>query len=312
MGEMEIIRHPQIEGISVFFNTVEYRTPHLHSEIELVWILEGRLEVSCGQSQFQAEPEDLLLLNSEVLHEFRKGKENCTFLCLQISPRCFSDCCPAVEHMLFQDIFPAKRLSSEELTALKREFAALARTYMEQPPFYELFCQAQAGLMLYRLLEKLPTRRMTASESADLQKYSARLRRFLDFVDENYQNKILLSDFARQEKRSVGYLSHFLKDMLNQTFQEYVNSVRLQAACKLIHQGRRRMLDVCMESGFSDYRYFVSAFRKQFGQTPAEYSKSVHLPASDSPAIRRSQHSLEKFYSQQESLRLLDRLEQTL
>lgn len=30
MSELEIVRHAQIDGLSMFFNTVEYRTPHLH------------------------------------------------------------------------------------------------------------------------------------------------------------------------------------------------------------------------------------------------------------------------------------------
>ena len=43
MREMEIVPHPQIEGIHVFFNTVDYRTPHMHHEFELVWVVEETL-----------------------------------------------------------------------------------------------------------------------------------------------------------------------------------------------------------------------------------------------------------------------------
>jgi AraC-like DNA-binding protein len=52
------------------------------------------------------------------------------------------------------------------------------------------------------------------------------------------------------------------------TFQEYVNSVRFNCACKLIAGEDRKMLDVCIESGFSDYRYFCAAFKKRLGTTP--------------------------------------------
>lgn len=36
MNELEIIQHQQTEGLSLFLNTVDYRTPHLHSEWELI------------------------------------------------------------------------------------------------------------------------------------------------------------------------------------------------------------------------------------------------------------------------------------
>ena len=48
MEELEIIRHRQIDGISIFFDTVDYRTPHFHQEWELIWITQGRLSVRLG------------------------------------------------------------------------------------------------------------------------------------------------------------------------------------------------------------------------------------------------------------------------
>ena len=51
MSELEIVRHAQIDGLSMFFNTVEYRTPHLHPEWELILVLEQPLLIACGQEQ---------------------------------------------------------------------------------------------------------------------------------------------------------------------------------------------------------------------------------------------------------------------
>ena len=55
------------------------------------------------------------------------------------------------------------------------------------------------------------------------------------------------------------------------SFQEYVDSVRFQKACRLIELGGLRLLDVSEESGFSDYRYFSRAFVRRTGKTPEEY-----------------------------------------
>ena len=48
MNETEIIQHPQIDGLRIFFDTVDYRTPHVHEEFELIWLMEGRLSVQAG------------------------------------------------------------------------------------------------------------------------------------------------------------------------------------------------------------------------------------------------------------------------
>ena len=45
MREVEIVEHLQIDGLRLFFDTVQYRTPHVHRELELVWLADGALEV---------------------------------------------------------------------------------------------------------------------------------------------------------------------------------------------------------------------------------------------------------------------------
>ena len=48
MNEVEIVRHRQVEGLSLFINTVELRTPHSHPEWELIWLLEELTEYNDG------------------------------------------------------------------------------------------------------------------------------------------------------------------------------------------------------------------------------------------------------------------------
>ena len=137
---------------------------------------------------------------------------------------------------------------------------------------------------------------------------SSWLRRWLgSFVDDNYMQKIRLADFAEAEGCSLGYMSRFVKSTMNQNFQEYVTSVRFNCACKLIAGGGMKMLDVCMESGFSDYRYFSREFQRQYGMTPEEYSRYARRMHLESAAIRHSLHSAERFYSRQESLSLMEK-----
>ena len=155
------------------------------------------------------------------------------------------------------------------------------------------------------ILSLLPCHSMTVEEQSNINKRNARLTRFIRFVDENYTQKIRLADFAAAEDCTVSYLSRFLKASLNQTFQDYVNAVRFHSACKLMAVGGMRMLDICEESGFSDYRYFSAAFKKQSGMTPEEYSRRSH-PVDET--LRHNLHSLERFYTREQSLQLLQKL----
>lgn len=307
MNEVEIIQHPQIGGLRLFFDTVDYRTPHAHPEWELLWVLEQPLAVTCGQARHQLYPGQMALFNPGQLHEFHKVADSCTFLCLQAAPQCFAHGFPALERISVDGIDPQPFWQAGEAAWAQRTLLACMRAYLEQPLYYELFCLSQVGLLLHSLLTRMPSRRITAEEAADLEKRSARLARLLDYVDQNYMHKIRLSDFAQAEGRSMSYLSHFVKETLNQSFQEYVSTVRFNCACRLIASGRQKMLDVCMASGFSDYRYFSKAFQQRLGMTPEAYSH--HLQALDEHPGYPSLRSLERFYSRAQSLELLEKFE---
>ena len=303
MKELEIIHHRQIDGLSLFFNTVDYRTPHIHPEWELIWVLENPLSVTCGAQRWIDEPGQMILFNPNEPHEFHKASGSCTFLCLQLSPQIL----PAVLPVHVDGRLPHQYLSEAELTQLRCALGRILSAYLHRAEHFALYCLGESCLALHLLLQKLPSHLRSQEESDSIDKRNARLKRLIRFVDENYMQKIRLADFAEKEGCSLGYMSRFVENTLNQNFQEYVTSVRFNCACKLISAGNMKMLDVCMEAGFSDYRYFSREFQRQYGMTPEEYSRHTHRLHLESAAIRHSLHSVERFYTRQESLALIEK-----
>lgn len=307
MKEIEIVPNLQMRGLRLFLDTVEYRTPHLHKELELIWVLDGEMEIRSAQGSCLAGREDIAVLNAKQTHEFCKHGKACTFLCIQVSPQLFAYSFPTIHGLQFaQTLLPG---SAHRMAPL---LEALTLAYLRQEKEYEIFCAGQMHLLLHQLLRLMPHRALTESEALEQERKGERLNRLIDFVEQNHHHKISLSDFARQENRSMSWLSHFVKENLGQSFQDYVNTVRFQTACSLIAAGRERMTDVCAESGFSDYRYFSQTFRRRVGMTPEEYREKRGLADHDTLAADRlppdAPRTLERFYTQQESILLFKQL----
>lgn len=305
MREVELVQHPHIRGLSIFLDTVDYRSPHIHKELELLWLLEGRMEVHGTQGDFRAGAGDLVLFNPKQTHSFHKLAGACTFLCIQASPHFFAYGFPAVEGLRFDESLAA--LSGGSRREVCRMLFQMAPPYLRRDPGFELLCAGLLSLVLHRLLE-VPHHMLSEAEGLEQERRARRLDRLIDFVEENHRHKILLSDFARREGRSMSYLSHFVKENLGQSFQEYVCAVRFQTACTLIAAGQERLLDVCTESGFSDYRYFSRTFRERLGLTPEEYRARLLEQAAPEADRPQNPRSLERFYTSEESLRLLEAL----
>ena len=87
MNELEIIRHPQIHGLHIFFDhglhiffdSMEYRTPHFHSEWELTCVMENDLFACIDAQQILMHPGDMILIEPKQLHEYRCADRPCTF-----------------------------------------------------------------------------------------------------------------------------------------------------------------------------------------------------------------------------------------
>lgn len=302
MNELEIIRHPQIDGFSMFFNTVDYRTPHIHPEWEVILVVENSLSVNCGVQEYVLEPGQMIVFNPNEPHEFHKLKDSALFLCLQISPKVLPEIPPThIDGKLVHEY-----LSEDDMQKIKQELADCMTNYLNREDNFALYCVGKGCLLLHQLLSKMPSHILTAGESDSMDKRNARLKRLIRFVDENYMHKIRLTDFAQMEDCSVSYLSRFIKNTLNQSFQDYVTSVRFNCACKLIATGEKKLLDVCMEAGFSDYRYFSKEFQKQYHMTPEEYRHYIKNANPERTVLRHSLHSVERFYSREDSLKLVE------
>lgn len=303
MNELEIIQHPQIHGLHIFFDSMEYRTPHFHAEWELICPMENELLVSVDARQYILRPGEMVLIGPRQLHEYHCITAPCTFLCLQVSEKLF----PSLRGICTDSLFPRPYLSEALYARVLVRLLNIIHSYIEQAPHYELYCIGETGLILHALLTHMPSRRMSPEEIAQSDKRNERLARFLQYVDNNFRGKILLRDFAKQEGLSMNYMSNFIKQTLNQSFQEYVATVRFNFACERMVKSNDKLLTICMDAGFSDYRYFSEAFQKRTGMTPDDYRDVLRAGGHSNTLIRHSMHSREQFFTRRESLILCGR-----
>lgn len=270
MNEFENIPYVRVKGIRIFLNEVIYRGPHFHKSVELMLVLSGEMDVNIEHTYLNLGASDMVIINPNSPHEITASGGVCTFLCMQFQPEAYQANFPA---MLFDGHRPKNYLPEEEYERIKKLLMDMALKYFSSEELYEIYCIAAANQILYTLLSNMP-HHVLSQKNSRKELMSARLLRLVDYVEQNYMHRPSLADFAKAENRSLSYISRFVKNALNQSFQSYVNTVRFYAACRLIADGKMSMLDICYEVGFSDYRYFSKVFKERTGLTPSQYQKS--------------------------------------
>lgn len=292
--EYEVISHNQIQYLNVFLVRLSHRTPHIHSDFELGWVLSGELTVKAEQSKSaNLKAGDIFLINPMEMHEFAASNNSSLILTIQFSPHIMELVTTNVNNLFFEhemcigDYFADSQKSYDSLHAACLELAFL---YFSHRPGYEFKCLSLVALIFSILQTNLPWEIQTEKKIQALQSRTKRMYDVIHFIDQNFQRKLLLNELAEKEHLSLTYLSHFIKDNFGMTFQKYVNSRRLEYACELLENTDRSILDISIESGFSDVRYLNQMFQALYGCTPKEFRNGLRTSGktkSDFPETRQ-------------------------
>ncbi|MBQ3088297.1 MAG: helix-turn-helix transcriptional regulator [Clostridia bacterium] len=93
----------------------------------------------------------------------------------------------------------------------------------------------------------------------------------LHFMDLNFKNQITLEQISSHVGLTPTYFSTLFHQKMSTTFKEYLTSLRLDYAAKLLIISDFSSTEICYASGFNDFSSFARAFKKRFLITPFEY-----------------------------------------
>ncbi|MDB5053509.1 MAG: AraC family transcriptional regulator, partial [Bacilli bacterium] len=90
-----------------------------------------------------------------------------------------------------------------------------------------------------------------------------------------FQHKIHIHELAALLSISEGHFCRFFKSLLKQTPIEYINSVRINHAIKLLHNPDLKIIDIALDVGFDNLSYFIKTFKRYKKCTPSEFRQQL-------------------------------------
>ncbi len=124
--------------------------------------------------------------------------------------------------------------------------------------------KVEIAALLKRVREELPV----ASDS----EYSRHAERILAYMQSNYMNDLSLDHLADRMNLHPNYISSLFKKETGDTFVNYLNSLRIREAQKLLKaQPRLTVGEIGRQVGFDTKHYFTKVFKKYAGTTPGAF-----------------------------------------
>lgn len=250
---------------------------HVHDEFELNFIENGLgAKRVVGDSIEEIDDLELTLIaNSELEHGWLNGN-------------CKSSSIKEITIQFHGDLFNNELLNKNQFHSVKEMFekAVFGLTFSRETildmkdRLYTLASQNNGGhsvLTLFGLIYDLSlasTMRELSSRSFTqmVQSYnSRRVKRAYNYIFENYDKSISLSDAANLIGMTDTSFSRFFKKQTGRSFVEALNNVRLGSASRMLVDTTHSVAEISMSCGFNNLSNFNRIFKKKKGCTPCEF-----------------------------------------
>ncbi len=153
--------------------------------------------------------------------------------------------------------FQCNSITNPELdyARLRYILESVLRKYQEEPDGFWV------KSLYYSLLEALKAQYLDKERSLDdYEKINGKVKEVLDYIQNNYQRALNLSEVAEQYYMSESSFSRFFKRETGVGFTEYVRNVRLEHAKEELQFSNQSITEISYDCGFSN----ISIFNKNF------------------------------------------------
>ncbi|GFZ30132.1 hypothetical protein CSC2_06580 [Clostridium zeae] len=149
-------------------------------------------------------------------------------------------------------------------------FKKLVDNWMSKLPNYEFIAKTLFQELVFEIFQNIKNNNNNYSASLKVDKV-------IEYMSQNIDNKITLTELSELVCLSPAYLSRVFKETTGYSVIEFFNKIKVDKAKGLIIDGDKKIKEVAKTLGFTDEFYFSRIFKKIEGISPLEfYHKNVH------------------------------------
>jgi len=224
----------------------EHVSFHSHKYHELVYYPKGCGETVIGGKLFRFSEETFTIIPPDVEHNESYQSDTEAFCIIFDSPK-------MLPVAFYTDTGRNVQKIIEEL------FYEVEK----QPYGYQEMLSLKLNEILLHIL------RLKNSDSAATKSFEY----IINYLGENYQEKINLVDCAARLHISYEYFRHKFKAITGLSPQQYLMESRLSAAENLLRSSNLNCTEIAYRCGFSTSAQFSALFRKRYGVSPLKFKK---------------------------------------
>lgn len=250
---------------------------HTHEFLELVYIKDGTGKHIINDVSYDVKKGDLLFINYGKTHSF-ESENGMDYYNILLTPEFISEQLTNSENAIdlltlscfesfsnFNDE-PKIRFSSSEIIFVEQLLNEMEREFAKKDAGYTEVLKSCITVLLIHIFRKMDNGMLT-----DDKKIPAEI---LDYIDNNYNEKITIKDLAKRCFYNPSYFSRIFSEIYGMTITEYIAERRFEKACQLLSGSDMTVEEVARSAGYRDTAAIFRHFKKKLGITPGDYRKN--------------------------------------
>ena len=257
-----------------------------HEDAELLFVLEGELELRVEEYQFKLPEGGIYIVNANKRYSYC-GSGKILFTRITLPNRQICNMTQNAEAVFWCD--STTEDNEKKYEDLRKVLKKLLNRYLTSKKRggdygYVALC--------YSLLDELTTNyllRLSDREEMDEKaQFEERLVQINRYINENYAQPISSKELADKLFLSQGYLARFFKKNYGMSFAEYLAGVRLYHAVEDLTYTSMPITRIAYDNGFSNVAAFNKAFKDKYGDSPSALRKKLQNSSTEEKSDQTS------------------------
>lgn len=255
------------------FETREVQNTHFHQNLEIVYVLEGGVEIQIEPETYNLKKGDFLLINANKRHSLRATEEKILLASFRINFTMVAEYMGTNQLLFWCNTTVDKNESYEQL---KRVLDQMLNHFYDKEKEGAIFLNSIYYEAIYLLVAYFMIKADDVRIKENFTPDNSRIFEIQNYVQANYQKQLSLNDLAQKLYLSNAYLSKYIKKHFGLSFLEYVNNIRMFHAVDELVYSEKKITRIALDNGFPTTAAFNKAFKEIYNMTPSAYRSTVH------------------------------------
>ena len=228
--------------------------------LSLLYIISGEGILRAQQQEVAIGQDDLVAINPDIGYEIQTGMEPMEYSAIKVAEVTF-------DFSRAETDFAVLHCADcrDQMRFYLRQFFYEHR---EKQSGWEVASENLLGLLVIEVIRKsgvslLPEANRSGRECSSIKRY----------IDTNFAEEITLDTLADRTGLNKYYLVHAFTKTYGISPINYLIRQRIISSQRLLRETDFNISKIAMMSGFSSQSYFSQSFKRQTGQTPAQFRR---------------------------------------